>query len=88
MIVVPAMLAARQNRLPLPWAAYAWAYLFVALAPTWLLSGPRYLMVLAVLPVLQCRLTDRRWFHAVFLPLQAALLLAYTYLYAVGRSVL
>jgi len=88
MAAVPAMLALRQNRLPLPWAAYAWVYLFVALAPTWLLSGPRYVMALAVLPVLQCLLTDRRWFHAISLSLQGILLLVYTYLYAVVRSVL
>ena len=88
MAAVPGMLALRQHRLPLPWAAYAWAYLFAALAPTWLLSGPRYLMALAVLPVLQCRLTDRKWFHIAFVAVQGLLLLAYTYLYVVVRSVL
>lgn len=88
MVFVAALLAVRQRKLPLAWAAYAWVYLFIALAPTWLLSGPRYLMVLAVLPVLQSLITTRKWFHVTFLALQAALLFTYTYLYAVVRNVL
>ncbi len=88
MLAVGSLIAVRQRRLPLPWAAYAWAYTYIALTPTWLLSGPRYLMTLAVLPMLQITLTERRWFHAAFLCVQGALLLWYTYLFAVLRCVL
>lgn len=88
MVGVLALLAVRQRRLPLAWAAYACAYVYAALAPTWLLSGARYLMVLAVWPVLQATLTTRRSFHIAFCALQGALLLLYTYLYTMGYYVM
>lgn len=88
MVGVLALLAMRQRRLPLAWAIYACAYVYAALAPTWLLSGSRYLMVLAVWPVLQATITERRSFHIAFCALQAALLLLYTYLYTMGYYVM
>ncbi len=88
MVVVAALIGLVQRKLPLTWAAYAWVYVFVALAPTWLLSGPRYLMVLAVLPVMQCVITGRKWLHTMLLTLQGVLLLTYTYLFVVVRNVL
>ncbi len=88
MVLVMALIALRQKRLPLPWAAYSWVYVYIALAPTWLLSGPRYLMAMATLPILQAVLTDRKWVHAVSLAVQGALLLYGTYVYAVLRQLL
>ncbi len=88
MVLVMALIALRQKCLPLPWAAYSWAYVYIALAPTWLLSGPRYLMALATLPILLAVLTDRKWVHAVSLTVQGGLLLYATYVYAVLRQLL
>ena len=88
MLVVPAMLVVCHKRIPVSWAAYAWVYILVALAPTWLLSGPRYLMALAVLPVLQASISNRRWFHMAFFTVQGLLALLYAYLYGVVRYVL
>ncbi|MDR3052093.1 MAG: hypothetical protein LBU67_10320, partial [Oscillospiraceae bacterium] len=88
MVAVMALIALAQHRLPLAWAAYSWAYAAIALAPTWLLSGPRYLMAMATLPLLQAVLTRKTWVHAVSLTAQGALLLLCTYGYAIARIVL
>lgn len=41
--------------------AYALLYTYVALAPTWLLSGPRYLMALYALYPMLTLITRRKW---------------------------
>ncbi|MDO5378794.1 MAG: mannosyltransferase family protein, partial [Clostridia bacterium] len=57
MLAVFALLAFRANRLPFDLAAYSFVYVAVVLAPTWLLSGPRYLYALAPLPLLRACMT-------------------------------
>ena len=88
MLAVMFLLAWRGHRLPFAWAAYAWVYVAAALSPTWLLSGARYLMALAPLPVLQALTTERRGVHCALLAVQAALLLLVTYAYGTLQYIL
>lgn len=43
------------------YGAYALLYIYMAYAPTWLLSGPRYLTAMAVLYPMLAQLTRRKW---------------------------
>lgn len=88
MLGIFALLALRVNRLPFDLAAYAFVYVAVVLAPTWLLSGPRYLYALAPLPMLRARMTKRPRVHAALLALDGALLIAFVYGYAIAIDVL
>ena len=60
----------------------------MVLAPTWLLSGPRYLYALAPLPLLQARAHRRSGVHALALTLSAALLLIWIFGYTLAIEVL
>ena len=85
---VYALLVAGQRKLPFDLAAYAFVYVAVVLAPTWLLSGPRYLYALAPLPILQARLHKRAGVHALALTLSAVLLLIWIFGYTIAVEVL
>ena len=85
---VYALLAAGQRKLPFDLAAYAFVYVAVVLAPTWLLSGPRYLYALAPLPILQARMHKRAGMHALALTLSAVLLLIWIFGYTIAVEVL
>jgi Gpi18-like mannosyltransferase len=52
------------KRLRPGYALYSLAYVYVALAPTWLLSGPRYLAALFTLPAALAPLLRRKWADA------------------------
>lgn len=82
------LLAARGRRLSLSHDAYSWVYLFLALAPTWLLSGPRYIMAMATLPILQAVAFKKPWIHKVSLVVQGLLLLLCLYAYGIRRMIL
>ena len=83
------LLAFGQRKLPFDLAAYSFVYVAVVLAPTWLLSGPRYLYALAPLPLLQARMHEgRRAVHALALTLSCVLLLIWIYGYAIAIEVL
>ena len=77
-----------QRKLPFDLAAYSYVYVAVVLAPTWLLSGARYLYALAPLPVLQARMHKGGFFHALALTLSAALLVVWTFGYTIAIEVL
>ena len=85
---VYALLAGRHDRLPFDLAAYSFVYVAVVLAPTWLLSGPRYLYALAPLPLLQARAHKGPGVHALALTLSAALLLVWIFGYTIVIEVL
>lgn len=80
MFYVYVLLAFDQKKLPFDLAAYSFVYVAAVLAPTWLLSGARYLYGLCVLPLLQAR-THRH--HGVVLAVSTALLVVFTFGYAV-----
>lgn len=88
MFYVFALLCVRQNRLPFDLAAYAFVYVAVVLAPTWLLSGPRYLYALAPLPILQARAHRGHAPHALALTLSCALLVVWIFGYTIAIEVL
>lgn len=82
------LLVFRSDALPFDWAAYSFVYVAVVLAPTWLLSGPRYLFALAPLPMLKARMFSGRGAHAAALALSAALLVLFTFGYTIAVEVL
>ena len=85
---VMALLAVGQGRLPFDFAAYSFVYTAVVLAPTWLLSGARYLYALAPLPLLKARMHRSVFMHALALTLSAVLLLIWIYGYTIAVEVL
>ena len=82
------LLAAGQRKLPFDLAAYSFVYVAVVLAPTWLLSGPRYLYALAPLPILQSRMHRGAFMHALALTLSAMLLIVWIFGYTIAIEVL
>ena len=81
------LLATRSDELPFDLAAYAFVYVAVVLAPTWLLSGARYLFALAPLPMLQARAHRQRRTHALVLAHSALLLVLWVYGYTIAIDV-
>ena len=49
------------DRIRPSWGAYALLYAYMAYAPTWLLSGPRYMTAMAALYPLLALLSRRQW---------------------------
>ena len=88
MFYIYLLLALRQDRLPFDLAAYSFVYVAVVFAPTWLLSGARYLFALCALPLLQARAFKTRWMHALALGISAALLVVFVFGYAIAVEVL
>ena len=84
--ILMALLAFGQKKLPFDFAAYSFVYTAVVLAPTWLLSGPRYLYALAPLSLLQARAHRGR--HAWALTLSFALLMIWIFGYTLAVEVL
>ena len=82
------LLAAKQKKLPFDLAAYSFVYVAVVLAPTWLLSGARYLYALVTLPLLQAQSMKSDAAHAVGLGVCAALLVVFTWGYTIAVAVL
>lgn len=80
MFYVYVLLAFGQKKLPFDLAAYSFVYVAAVLAPTWLLSGARYLYGLCVLPLLQARMHRH---HGAVLASSTALLVVFTFGYAV-----
>ena len=88
MFYVFALLCFGQRKLPFDLAAYSFVYTAVVLAPTWLLSGPRYLYALVPLPLLQARMHKRPGMHVLALSLSGALLAVWIFGYAIAVEVL
>ena len=63
-------------------------YVAVVLAPTWLLSGARYLYALCALPLLQARMFRRTGTHVLALSLSAVLLAVFVFGYTIAVEVL
>ncbi len=82
------LLATRADRIPFDLAAYAFVYTAAVLAPTWLLSGARYLFALVPLPMLQARALHGKRAHALALGVCAVLLIVFTYGYTIAIAVL
>lgn len=72
------------RKLRVSYSVYAIAYLFVIFAPTWLLSGFRYYMGLAVLYPALALLTRHRWADIALTVLFALLMPVYAYAFTMG----
>ncbi len=88
MFFIYALLAAGQKRLPFDLEAYSFVYIAVIFAPSWLLSGPRYLYALCALPLLKAKVIKSDMAHGVLLGLSASLLALYTYGFTLAVAVL
>jgi len=88
MAAVFTLLALCANRLPFDLMAYSFVYVAVVLAPTWLLSGARYLYALAPLPLLRARVTQRGGAHGAMLAFSCALLILFVFGYTIAIDVL
>lgn len=88
MFYVYVLLLRGQKKLPFDMAAYGFVYVLVVLSPTWLLSGPRYLYALCILPLLQARAHERGGWHALALALSTVLLAIFVFGYAIAVTVL
>lgn len=88
MMGIYALLAFGQRLLPFDLAAYSFVYVAVVLAPTWLLSGPRYLYALCALPLLKARLPAGRKGHALLMGLSLSLLVVWVFGYTIAVAVL
>lgn len=84
MIAAGLALPVMAKKMRASYGLYALAYLFVAFAPTWLLSGFRYYMGLAVLYPALAMATKRRWADIALTALFALLLPVYTYCFSIG----
>jgi len=88
MFAIYVLLALRQNRLTFDLAAYSFVYVAVIFAPSWLLSGPRYLYALCALPLLKAKMVRSDTAHGVLLGLSLSLLVLYTYGFTLAVAVL
>jgi hypothetical protein len=84
MIVSGATLPVMAKKMRASYGAYALVYLFIIFAPTWLLSGFRYSMGLAVLYPALAMLTKRRWADIALTALFALLMPVYAYCFSIG----
>ena len=82
-----ALLAARSDRLPFDLAAYSFVYVAAVFAPTWLLSGARYLYALIALPMLQARAHKQTSLHAIALTICGLLLTVWTFGFTIAVQV-
>ena len=69
-------------------AAFAILYFYCAIAPTWLLSGPRYLFAMYALYPALAALTRRKWAFALTLAISVALFIYMSAQYIVAGYVL
>ena len=54
------------------YSVYSLVYFFAAIAPTWLLSGPRYIMAMLPIYFVMAKLAKRRWAYALLVLLSLA----------------
>ena len=76
------------KKMRISYGAYTIAYLFIVFAPTWLLSGFRYYMGLAVLYPAIAMLTKHKWVDIVLTTLFAILVPLYTFCFSVQWQVI
>ena len=88
MMIMYALLAFGEHRLPFDLAAYSFVYVTVVLSPTWLLYAPRYLYALCALPLLLARQRFGRAGHALMLAGSAVMLYIWVFGYTLAIQVL
>jgi len=88
-ILLALLLMIRAGDLPFDLMAYSFVYMVVVLSPTWLLSGPRYIFGLFVLPLMQDRALARlpEWVRLICMVLSGGLLLLFVQGYTLAVQV-
>lgn len=59
------LMIAGARRIRPTYSAYSLVYFFAAIAPTWLLSGPRYIMAMLPIYFVMAKLTKKKWVYAL-----------------------
>ena len=77
-----------QHKLPFSFAAFSFVYVAVVFAPTWLLSGARYLYGLFTLPLLMASVVRRQNLRSLWLVVSGILLVIFIYGYTIDIAVL
>lgn len=67
---------------------YAWCYLTMTLAPTWLLTGPRMILCMYALYPMLSRASRKTWVYGSLLALSLLLMIVCSYMYAVVGNIL
>ena len=76
------------RKIHLSYIAYMFGYLFVCVSSTWLISGPRYLMVLFPLYILLAKLSRHRILNAILTFTSIMLLCFYTIAFVMDFNVM
>jgi hypothetical protein len=87
-IATVSLLGAVSHRVHPGDGAYAWLYLICALAPTWLLSGPRYLSAMYALYPMLTLVTRKKWQDITAMAVMVTLLIIFSCMYAVTGNLL
>lgn len=88
MIAVLVLMGVTLNRVHPGDGAYAWLYMFMAMAPTWLLSGPRYLSAMYALYPMMSLITRRKWQQVAMGLVLILSTIYFVYLYSIEGCVL
>ncbi|MEG0934674.1 MAG: mannosyltransferase family protein [Clostridia bacterium] len=83
-----ALICAAYRRVSAGDGAYALIYLYFAIAPTWLLSGARYLTAMYALYLLLAAVTRKAWQDRAVMATSILLTLYFVYMYLISGSVL
>lgn len=67
---------------------YAWGYLALTLAPTWLLTGPRMVFCMYALYPMMTRASRKRGVYAVLLTISILLMIVCAYMYSIVGNLL
>jgi len=88
LIAVLALLGCVAHRMNPGDGAYTWLYLYAAFAPTWSISGARYLGALYALFPMLVLITRKKWQDAMITVVLTALMAVCGYMYAVVGNLL
>ena len=88
MIAVLILMGVTLNRVHPGDGAYAWLYMFMAMAPTWLLSGPRYISAMYALYPMMSMITRRKGQQVAMAIVILLLNIYFVYLYSIEGCVL
>ena len=66
---------------------YAWLYLVITMAPSWMLSGPRTLTAMYPLYIMLALISRKKWYYVALMVLSIIMLCFFGYMYALMGSV-
>ena len=81
------MLLAYSTTMPPADGLYAWLYLFLTMAPSWMLSGPRTVTSLYPIYMMLAVVSRKKWTYLIIMLLSIILMCCFAYMYALVGSV-